>query len=137
MEKLYLLNKILMLAVVTLFAINQAMLIQTQRNISELLPELKIRNEILKKGVGEETQITVKLRNHNTLEGYISQISDDTFTLTNSETKEETIVAFKTVEQVNRIENSPELKLGIALISTTETIWSVLQAVSTEPEEKN
>lgn len=137
MEKLYLLNKILMLAVVALFAINQTMLIQNQRNISELLPELKIKNEVLKQGVGEETQITVKLRNHNTLEGYISQISDDTFTLKNSKTKEETIVAFKTVEQVNRIENSPELKLGIALISTTETIWSVLQAVSTEPEENN
>ncbi len=137
MEKLYLLNKILMLAVVALFAINQTMLIQTQRNISELLPDLKIRNEVLKQGVGKETQITVKLRNHNTLEGYISQISDDTFTLKNSETKEETIVAFKTVEQVNRIENSPEIKLGIALISTTETVWSVIKAVSSETEENN
>lgn len=137
MEKLYLLNKILMLAVVALFAINQTMLIQTQRNISELLPELKIRNEVLKQGVGEETQITVKLRNHNILEGYISQICDDTFILKNSETKEETIVAFKTVEQVNNLESSPEIKLGIAFISTTETVWSVIKAVSSEPEESN
>ncbi|HRH45789.1 MAG TPA: hypothetical protein PKY82_29375 [Pyrinomonadaceae bacterium] len=137
MEKLYLLNKILMLAVVALFAINQTMLIQTQRNISELLPELKIKNEVLKQGVGEDTQITVKLRNHNILEGYISQICDDTFILKNSETKEETIVAFKTVEEVKKVENSPEVELGIALISTTETVWSVIKAVSSEPEENN
>ena len=43
----------------------------------------------------------------------------------------------KTVEQVKKVENSPEVELGIALIATTETVWSVLKAVSSEPEENN
>lgn len=102
--------------------------------MSEILPELKIKNEILKQGIVEEAQIIVKLRNHNILEGFISRLSDDTFTLKNSETKEEIIVAYKTVEQIKRVENAQEIKLGVAIIEMTETIKTVIEAVSSDSE---
>jgi len=129
MERSNITHKIFSLAVVLLFAINQAMLIQIQQNINERLPELRVKNEVVKQGTGENAQVVVKLRGDQTIEGFISRISDDGFTVTDPGTRRETRIAFGAVEQVKKIEALAIMNFAAGLIETAETLDVLFEAV--------
>lgn len=129
MDRLNLTHKIFALAVVLLFVINQAMLIRIQQNMNELLPELRVKNEVIKQGTGVNAQVIIKLHDNQTVEGYISQISDDCFTVKNPETEQETRIAYNTVEQVKEIEVPGAIRFAGAMIETAETLDVLFEAV--------
>src|SRR5678816_1939031 len=54
----------------------------------------KIKANLLKLGTGESARVKVKLRDQTKLEGYISDASADTFTVTNRKTGVATTVAY-------------------------------------------
>lgn len=57
----------------------------------------KIKANINKLGVGQESRIVVKLRDKRTLGGYISAIHDDTFVITEAKTGEATTIPYPAV----------------------------------------
>lgn len=104
MDKLSILHKLFALAVTILCAISQATLIQIQHIRDELHPELRVKNEVVKKAKDENPKVVVRLRDNKILEGYIRQISDSTFTIMNPETGEEIAITYETVEEIVKSE---------------------------------
>jgi hypothetical protein len=60
----------------------------------------QVKAEVLKRGTSEKKRVRVKMLNGSKLKGYISQIGDDSFTLTNSKNKQPTIIAYRDAAKV-------------------------------------
>ena len=60
----------------------------------------KVKAEVAKRGTSEKKTVRVKMLNGSKLKGYISQIGEDSFTLTFSKTKQQTVIAYSDVARV-------------------------------------
>lgn len=69
----------------------------------------KVKTEIAKLGTGTDSKVKVKLKNGTKIEGYISEINDEGFVVTNANGKS-TSVAYHHAKQVS----GRNTKLGIA-----------------------
>jgi hypothetical protein len=61
----------------------------------------KIRQEVAKRGTGENARAKVELKNNTKLNGYVSEIGDDTFVITTFKTKAATKVAYRDVARLS------------------------------------
>ena len=61
----------------------------------------KIRQEVAKRGTGENARAKVELKNNTKLNGYVSEIGDDTFVITTFKTKAATKVAYRDVAHLS------------------------------------
>jgi hypothetical protein len=62
--------------------------------------EVKIKAKVQKTGVGEKSKIRVKLRDGTKLRGYVSNIGNDSFTVTDSATHKARSLSYGDVETV-------------------------------------
>jgi len=62
----------------------------------------KIKADVAKRGIYERQLVVVKKLDGTKQKGYISQKGDDSFTLTDSKTKQTTIIAYSDVAQVKK-----------------------------------
>jgi hypothetical protein len=60
----------------------------------------KIKASIIKLGVGKESKVEVKLFNKTKIIGYISEITEDSFTVMNEQENSKTEVPYPQVKQV-------------------------------------
>ncbi len=60
----------------------------------------KIKANVTKRGTGEKARVNVKMLNGTKMKGFISQAGDDSFTLTDSKTKQTSTLAYSDVAQV-------------------------------------
>jgi hypothetical protein len=77
----------------------------------------KVRAGILKLGVGPDARVAIKLRNNVKLAGYISEVKDDSFLVTDLKTRSATAVAYGDVTQVkgNNISTGVKIAIGVAI----------------------
>jgi hypothetical protein len=75
----------------------------------------KIKAKVAKRGTGEKTRISVRMLNGTKVKGFISQAGDDSFTITDSKTKQTTTLAYSDVAQVK----------GAGLSTTTKILIGV------------
>jgi len=76
----------------------------------------KIKATVIKRGTGEKKRVTVKMLDGMKLKGYISQSGEDTFTLTDSKTKQSNSIAYRDVAEVkNRLTKGDKIALGIVI----------------------
>ena len=77
----------------------------------------KIKANVLKLGTGESTRVKVKLRDKAKLEGYISDSSEETFTVTNRKTGVATTVAYQDVKSVqgNNLSTGAKIAIGVGI----------------------
>lgn len=77
----------------------------------------KVKREIAKLGTGSDAHIEVKLRDKTKLKGYVSQIGDNSFAITNPETGTETNVPYPTVTQANgrNMSTGAKVAIGVAI----------------------
>jgi len=77
----------------------------------------KVKDGIRKLGVGEQTRVSVKLRDRTKLTGFISTIEEDHFAITNAKTGVVTTVAYPDVTQVrgNNLSTGAKIAIGIAI----------------------
>ena len=80
---------------------------QTNNNVE------KIKAAVLKRGTSEKKTVRVKMLNGSKLKGYISQIGDDSFTLTYSKTRQQTVIPYRDVERVEGRGLSGGARVGI------------------------
>lgn len=76
----------------------------------------KVKANVVKRGTGERSRITVKLQNGTKLKGYISQTGEESFVVTDSRTGQASTVAYRDVAQIKgRGGLSTAAKVGIGV----------------------
>ena len=60
----------------------------------------KVKAGVVKRGTSEKKLVRVKMANGTKLKGNISQIGEDSFTLTDSKTKQPTVIAYRDTTRV-------------------------------------
>lgn len=76
------------------------MFAQTKKGNDKVPNPEKVKAEVVKRGVNEKKRVRVKMLNGTKLKGYISQIGEDSFTLTVSKPNQTTVIAYKDVTKV-------------------------------------
>jgi hypothetical protein len=76
----------------------------------------KVKTGIVKLGVGPDARVKVKLRDKTKLSGYISEVNDSSFVVTNAKTGANTVVAYPDVKQVKGNNLSTGQKFAIAAV---------------------
>lgn len=77
----------------------------------------KVKAGVLKLGVGEEARIAVRLRDKTKLSGYVSEVGDDCFVITDLNTGRASVVAYPDVAQVRGHHLSKGAKIAIIALS--------------------
>ena len=91
----------------------------------------KVKAGIAKLGVGKESRVAVKLRDKTKLAGYISQIGEDSFTVTDLKTSAATTVAYANVTQAQgkNLSTGAKIAIGIAIgVGATLLFFIILYA---------
>jgi len=86
---------------------------QTKKQNSKVPNPEKVKAEVVKRGVNEKKRVRVKMSDGTKLKGYISQIGDDSFTLTISKPNQTTVIAYKDVTKVESGGLSGGSRIGI------------------------
>jgi hypothetical protein len=91
----------------------------------------KTKANVLKHGASEKSQVEVKLRNGTKMKGSISQVGDDSFTLTDSKLKQTNTLTYSNVAQVKRSGLSIGAKIAIG-VGIFAAVMVVALAISTD-----
>jgi hypothetical protein len=75
----------------------------------------KVRAGVLKLGVGPDARVAVKLCSNVKLAGYISELNDESFVVTDVKTKGTTAVTYGDVAQIKGHNLSTGAKIGIGI----------------------
>jgi hypothetical protein len=75
----------------------------------------KVKAAVLELGVGQSTRVNVQLRNKTKLTGYISEIGDSSFVITDLKSAQPTEVSYPSVVQVKGNNLSTGAKVAIAV----------------------
>ncbi len=75
----------------------------------------EIKKSILKRGTGEKQRISVKMLNGTKMKGYINQAGEDSFTLTDSNTRQSTVLAYRDIAKVGSSGLSKGAKIAIGV----------------------
>ena len=80
---------------------------------------VKIKAEVQKRGIGKQARVKVTLRNETDVKGYVSQIDDDSFQVTNPKTQGVTTVAYADVKKVRGpgLSTMASVAIGISVIA--------------------
>lgn len=86
----------------------------------------KVKASVLKRGTSGKKPVRVKMLNGTKLKGYISQIGDDSFTLTDSKTKQPTVIAYRDTARVEGRGLSGGARIGIIVVAGLAVTVTVL-----------
>ena len=80
----------------------------------------KVKANVLKLGTGEATRVKVKLRDKTKVEGYISAVDGESFTVTDMKTGTATTIAYPQVKSVkgNNLSTGAKIAIGVGIAAT-------------------
>jgi hypothetical protein len=73
----------------------------------------KVKAQIIKAGIGRQARVKIKLKDNQTIKGYVGEIGEDHLTLIDSKHGTITPVPYSKVEQVKKNNPSPFLPLAV------------------------
>ena len=88
----------------------------------------KIKANVTKRGTGEKARVNVKMLNGTKMKGFISQAGDDSFTLTDSKTKQTNTLAYSDVAQVKGtgLSTGAKILIGVGVgVAVTAVVLAV------------
>ena len=88
----------------------------------------KIKANVTKRGTGEKARVNVKMLNGTKMKGFISQAGEDSFTLTDSKTKQISTVAYSDVAQVKGtgLSTTSKILIGVGVgVAVTAVVIAV------------
>jgi sRNA-binding regulator protein Hfq len=88
----------------------------------------KIKANVTKRGTGEKARVNVKMLNGTKMKGFISQAGDDSFTLTDSKTKQTSTLAYSDVAQVKKqgLSTGAKILIGVGVgVAVTVVVLAV------------
>ncbi|MGH9949116.1 MAG: hypothetical protein ACRD6X_18245 [Pyrinomonadaceae bacterium] len=76
-----------------------------------------VKSEIIKLGTGTDAKVKVKLKNGTKFEGYVSAITDDSFTVVDKVTGDSTSIPYPSVKQIkgNNLSSGVIIAIGFAV----------------------
>ena len=77
----------------------------------------KVKAEVQKRGIGKQARVKVTLRNETEVKGYVSQIDDASFQITNPKTQGVTTVAYADVKKVRGPGLSKVASIAIGIVA--------------------
>jgi hypothetical protein len=79
----------------------------------------KARMDVQKRGVGEKSRVTVRLRDRTEVKGYISQVEADTFQVTDWKSGQVTTVAYQDVTRIRGggISTGAKIAIGAGVVA--------------------
>ena len=86
----------------------------------------KIKADVMKRGTNEKKSVRVKMLNGTKLKGYISQIGEDSFTLTDLKTKQPTVIAYRDAAKVEGRGLAGGARIGIIVAAAAGATLLVL-----------
>lgn len=91
----------------------------------------KVKSAIEKLGAGESSQVRLKLRDKTRLTGYVSEIGDETFVVTDLKTAETTTVAYPSVVQVkgNNLSTRTKIIITAAVVAGVAITLYIIRGV--------
>jgi hypothetical protein len=77
----------------------------------------KVKEGVSKLGVGQDSRVELKLRDKTKLAGYVSEVKDDSFVISDAKTGDATTVAYTNVVQVkgHNISTGAKIAIGIGI----------------------
>jgi len=89
----------------------------------------KVKASVARLGTGENARVEVKLKDGAKLKGYVSEIGDAGFVVTNAETKTATPVSYSNAKQVkgNNLSTGVKIAIGAAIIFVVFVIIGLAQ----------
>lgn len=100
---------ILLVALLVFNSLGTAQATQTD----EMFRITKLKASLQKRGIGEKSRVTVRLRNKEEIKGYISKIEDASFDVTDKTVGQATTILYVDVERVQGSGLSKGAKIGI------------------------
>ena len=88
----------------------------------------KIKANVTKRGTGEKARVNVKMLNGTKMKGFISQAGEDSFTLTDSKTKQTSTLAYSDVAQVKKqgLSTGAKILIGVGVgVAVTAVVLAV------------
>ena len=88
----------------------------------------KVKAGIAKLGIGNESRVKVKLRDKREIKGYISEITEDSFTVVSEKTSLATNISYSQVKQVkgNNLSTGVRIAIGIAVIFAVFAVFALI-----------
>jgi hypothetical protein len=89
----------------------------------------KVKAGILKLGVGPETRVDVKLKDKTKLTGYVSEIGDSSFAVTELKNGQVRTVAYPDVVQVkgNNLSTGAKIAITVAVIAAVAIVLYIVR----------
>jgi hypothetical protein len=91
----------------------------------------KVKSEIQKRGVGEQSRVKVRLHDRTEVKGYISQVDATSFQLTDRKTGKISTISYEMVDKVGGRGLSTGAKIGIGIgvgVGITVTVFALIVA---------
>jgi len=88
----------------------------------------KIKANVTRRGTGEKARVNVKMLNGTKMKGFISQAGEDSFTLTDSKTKQTSTLAYSDVAQVKKqgLSTGAKILIGVGVgVAVTAVVLAV------------
>ena len=84
----------------------------------------KIKADVLKRGTGEKSKVVVKMKDGTKLKGYISQTGADSFSLTDSKTRQTNAVAYRDIAEVKKQgwSKGAKIALGVGIAAAVTVV---------------
>jgi hypothetical protein len=76
-------------------------------------PGAKVKAEVTKRGVGKQSRVRVSLRDGTEVNGYISEVDDSSFALTDQKSGKVTTISYEDVSKIKRQGLSKPVKILI------------------------
>jgi Tfp pilus assembly protein PilV len=86
-----------------------------------------IKANVTRRGTGEKARVNVKMLNGTKMKGFISQAGEDSFTLTDSKTKQTSTLAYSDVAQVKKpgLSTTSKILIGVGVgVAVTVVIFA-------------
>ncbi|MBA3694116.1 MAG: hypothetical protein H0W77_11880 [Acidobacteria bacterium] len=96
-----------------LFSADSALILAQTKTDNNASNVEKIKANVLERGTGEKKRVRVKMLDGTKMKGYISQAGEDSFTLTDSKTKQTTVIAYRDAARVEDRGLAGGAKIGI------------------------
>ncbi len=88
----------------------------SQGQTQETPQAAKIKTKVQKRGIGEKSQVKVKLANWTEVKGYVSKIEESSFTVTDKKTGQTTTVPYADVQKIRGPGLSKGDKIALAAV---------------------
>jgi hypothetical protein len=94
----------------------------------------EVKAQVTKRGVGKQSRVRVSLRDGTVVKGYISEVDDSSFALTDQKSGKVTTISYEEVGKINRQGLSKPAKVLIICGVTVGALIAIAAAVACHTE---